>query len=371
MSFLKRFVREKHSTDSTQSTSKMISDHGSYIEDYPVASSFQDEDTRSNNNSESYIKKVLNNVRKPRTTPQTATQLTPQPIPASNVPARKSPSPQTRRSNQASIVDLKAKLRQLSGSADPTRTSVISVVDSVKSIAPEKNSFESELRHLHTRIRASITDELDASSAWKALAARLTHPDRPSEPLFTDIQLLNNRSKEDSPSDEILKTWSTTGRNRPRIQDLYNVLVDILQLKIAQRLKEEIEGTCVSLSLGADSEQIALQSNRHMNDTSDDSTANFSNMKACLSKVYQICFNDIDSKTDHFSPTSRTKIGEGSFGVVYKVKIDGQDMAVKVFKEDIQQIANEIEQLSALNHPNVLSLYGIAVGEESVCMITR
>ncbi|XP_003745554.2 interleukin-1 receptor-associated kinase 4 [Galendromus occidentalis] len=353
MSFLKKhFRRKKHSTGTTQSSGPIISGSDSYIEDFPVVSSMRDETTRSNNNSSSLIKKVIRASPKPQTAaPGQLSTLKLSPISRSQPP------------NQVSISILRSRLGELSGSVDPA-SSVRSLSGSVKTVAPERNSFGNELRHLDLKIRSSITNELDANNAWEALAGRLRHPDRPSDLLLTDIQLLNDEKKVKSPSEEILKTWSTTGRNRPRIQDLYDVLVDIKQLKIAQRLMREVTGTSISFDFATESGQVLMGS--------EVSTANFLNVPACLSNVYQICFNDMDTATDHFSHTSTAKIGEGNFGVVYKVRIDGEDMAVKFSKQDIKQIANEIEMLNTFDHPNVLSLYGIALGEgESFCLITR
>lgn len=349
--------RKKNSAGSAQSTSEIISHTGS-IGDFPVGtSSFQNGDTRSNNNgSSSNLKKVVRSRQEP-----VKAQLAPP-----SVSPRKSPSPRTRSSNQASMATLEAKLAELSGAVDPT-LSVRSITQSAKTIMPEKNNFDSELRHLDTKIRLSITTELDATNSWKLLAGKITHPDRPSEPLFTDLHLLNDPSKVRSMTEEILKTWSTTGRNRPRIRDLYDLLKEIMELKLAQGLQEAVLGTFVSLSPDEDSQQVSLWSNRFK----DKSSSAVRIPVEFPSNLYHICFGDLDSATDHFSPSSRTKIDEGNFGIVYKVKIDEEDMAVKVFKEDINQIANEIEKLSSFSHPNVLSLYGYSVGPDLVCIVTR
>eukprot|EP01083_Nonionella_stella_P059487 155619_1 len=73
------------------------------------------------------------------------------------------------------------------------------------------------------------------------------------------------------------------------------------------------------------------------------------------------------------------KVASGSFGHVYKAKLWGTDVAVKVLKnlhdrrmsQLLVDIKREIYTLSVLRHPNILMLMGACMDKQSLCMITE
>jgi len=58
--------------------------------------------------------------------------------------------------------------------------------------------------------------------------------------------------------------------------------------------------------------------------------------------------------------SNQVKIGEGGFGIVYKAKWDGIEVAIKEMKskEKEKLIRNELDKMSQLSHENIVSLFG-------------
>ncbi|EPS61911.1 hypothetical protein M569_12881 [Genlisea aurea] len=75
-------------------------------------------------------------------------------------------------------------------------------------------------------------------------------------------------------------------------------------------------------------------------------------------RTYSI--HEIEDATDNFS--SSNKIGEGSYGPVYKAVIDYTPVAIKVLKSELaegrKQFQREVEVLSKMRHPNLVILLG-------------
>lgn len=71
------------------------------------------------------------------------------------------------------------------------------------------------------------------------------------------------------------------------------------------------------------------------------------------------------------------KIGQGSFGKVYKGRLWGQEVALKVMrtdkmsKSDIEDFEMESELLKKLRHPNIVQFLGSCTSEGSLCIITE
>ncbi|KAL3508791.1 hypothetical protein ACH5RR_028192 [Cinchona calisaya] len=80
----------------------------------------------------------------------------------------------------------------------------------------------------------------------------------------------------------------------------------------------------------------------------------------------------IKAATDNFNPAN--KIGEGGFGPVYKgVLSDGTVIAVKQLssksKQGNREFVNEIGMISALQHPNLVKLYGCCIEGNQLLLI--
>ncbi|EFJ04289.1 hypothetical protein SELMODRAFT_138945 [Selaginella moellendorffii] len=79
-----------------------------------------------------------------------------------------------------------------------------------------------------------------------------------------------------------------------------------------------------------------------------------------LLKYTQFTFEELRDITDNFSENN--KIGEGSYGHVYKGTLHRTNVAVKVLRHDSwqgpQEFEQEVEVLSRLHHPHIVLLLG-------------
>ncbi|XAR72321.1 Non-specific serine/threonine protein kinase [Bertholletia excelsa] len=72
-------------------------------------------------------------------------------------------------------------------------------------------------------------------------------------------------------------------------------------------------------------------------------------------------YHELEMATHNFDPSN--ELGDGGFGIVYHGKLqDGREVAVKRLYENnwkrVSQFMNEVEILTRLRHPNLVTLYG-------------
>lgn len=77
--------------------------------------------------------------------------------------------------------------------------------------------------------------------------------------------------------------------------------------------------------------------------------------------VHLFDYNELEEATNNFD--SKNELGDGGYGTVYKGKLrDGRVVAVKRLYENnckrVEQFMNEIDILTRLHHPNLVTLYG-------------
>ncbi|KAL2331313.1 hypothetical protein Fmac_018894 [Flemingia macrophylla] len=89
-------------------------------------------------------------------------------------------------------------------------------------------------------------------------------------------------------------------------------------------------------------------------------------------KTGYFSLRQIKAATDNFDPAN--KIGEGGFGPVYKgVLSDGAVIAVKQLssksKQGNREFINEIGMISALQHPNLVKLYGCCIEGNQLLLV--
>ncbi|PSR88301.1 Leaf rust 10 disease-resistance locus receptor-like protein kinase [Actinidia chinensis var. chinensis] len=105
----------------------------------------------------------------------------------------------------------------------------------------------------------------------------------------------------------------------------------------------------------------------YTSDISSNSTSShpFANEKLEGSSAYYgvpvFSYTELEEATHNFDPSK--ELGDGGFGAVYHGKLrDGREVAVKRFYEHrykrVKQFMNEIEILTYLSHPNLVTLYG-------------
>uniref|UniRef100_A0A3Q3J5M6 Protein kinase domain-containing protein n=1 Tax=Monopterus albus TaxID=43700 RepID=A0A3Q3J5M6_MONAL len=76
-------------------------------------------------------------------------------------------------------------------------------------------------------------------------------------------------------------------------------------------------------------------------------------------------FEDIQREDIHVEAA----VGRGTFGVVFKAKWKGKDVAIKTIESENERNAFlvELRQLSRVNHPNIVKLYGSC--DNPVCLV--
>jgi mitogen-activated protein kinase kinase kinase 7 len=64
-------------------------------------------------------------------------------------------------------------------------------------------------------------------------------------------------------------------------------------------------------------------------------------------------------------------LGKGSYGTVYRANWRSLSVAVKVFQTEAERAAFAVEltQLSRVNHPNIVRLYGASTQHPNICLV--
>eukprot|EP01018_Ginkgo_biloba_P000736 Gb_02004 [translate_table: standard] len=89
-------------------------------------------------------------------------------------------------------------------------------------------------------------------------------------------------------------------------------------------------------------------------------------------KYNSFSLEEIKAATTDFHPEN--KIGEGGFGAVFKgILPDGRKVAIKQLsstsRQGTREFGNEIGTISAVQHPNLVKLYGCCVGGEELMLV--
>lgn len=230
---------------------------------------------------------------------------------------------------------------------------------------------DTELRFLPGRARSLLVNLLDAGDGWKKILYLITHPDHSDRKLFNadHAWVLENETRR-SRTDEILKSWSTTGRNRPKIRDLLCLLKEAEQYRAAS-----IIATDVLQEAPADEDDESVQELLYQLDMEPsappqsvtDSTPDVNSTES--SDALEIPYAVLVRATRNF----HTKVGEGAFGIVYKGTLpDGRTVAVKCLKETFpNKFLSEVELLRRLSHPNLLPLVGVANDSRHCCIVYK
>ncbi|XP_077487477.1 interleukin-1 receptor-associated kinase 4-like [Amblyomma americanum] len=232
-----------------------------------------------------------------------------------------------------------------------------------------------ELRFLPDHARLRLTTVLDAGDGWRKILHLITHPDDSGRMLFNadHARVLENYTR-GSRSDEILKTWSTTGRNRPKISDLVDLLkqaelhraASIVEVEVLQQAPGDNEDVDDDLLDEPDLGPPPPVPSENCDDDVPDEIIN---------EAPRFRYDYLARATGNFCdvPVSEggSKVGEGAFGVVYKGKLpNGSVVAVKRMKESLpEQFLAEVRLLQRHSHPNLLPLIGICYDTANSCLV--
>jgi len=259
-----------------------------------------------------------------------------------------------------------------------------------------------ELRKLPPRFRMKLAQMLDLGDAWKKLMATIPSELRPDQPKYTseDINLverygLTNRKM---CGEILLDEWSTSGRNRPKVEDLYELLKQCELFRAADFVAAEIldiptptrpnEGPAKVIPIAELNSQLSNSDNFNANFREtfclNDEISTDPNLETIIDKLNNYDYQStrtllnfpvesLESATKQFDDSFR--VGSGAFGIVYSLDLRprGPRLAIKVLHPSSSvaedQFVTEIQVLSKYKHENLVSLYGFSSNGPRFCLI--
>ena len=242
---------------------------------------------------------------------------------------------------------------------------------------------------------------------WKALASKIG--------LYKQTDI-NNFGRTSSPTEALIADWSLTGSN---VDELFTLIFKICNREAFDFLKGSgfvTKSLSDSLNLANVREPVPKRTdhlpthlqNRNQNDRSltnrgtnldsqmfrnvtdkdlslsivseqrENMTDNEILQRLRNTGLIEFSYSEICTATDHFNDAEGFKLGEGSFGSVYKGELHHTVFAIKKLslKDTMQsrsaglgQFAVEVLTLTRYRHPNLLELAGYSLDPKAPCLI--
>lgn len=257
-----------------------------------------------------------------------------------------------------------------------------------------------ELRHIEVSKIIKLSTIIDKGEVWRKLLEELTKKqarsfdgNRPCPRLDLTTENINlieqQMSCGKSSGLALLKHWSITGRRRPTVRTLIGYL-NVCNLKWAEEyVYESILGLQKMVPSIQHANQAMLQIAPPKPQVREiDPAFKFDSLDKLIDKLNKQCtrynFSEIYSSSNGFcdkpfdlNSMIGTKIGEGRFSSVYRCKtqsLPSEDddysepdtVAAKLLKSEcnMDYLANEINLMSRISHPNLVQLLGVSFGKE-------
>ncbi|XP_015908130.2 interleukin-1 receptor-associated kinase 4 [Parasteatoda tepidariorum] len=234
--------------------------------------------------------------------------------------------------------------------------------------------LETKLRHLKLGEINQLSAILLLNDSWRDLAAVIRDPDNPSYFLYdTDnIRLLDDKRKcGKNPAEALLEHWGTYGKSQPNIKNLLFYLNEANLLRAvhfvkSQFLKNNIPETHIETE---ELETIINIENKN-------ALASELNCVDRMSKEFNLDgitvypFEALAKATMNFSERNGSKIGEGTYGMVFQGKVSDKIVAIKKLKNNVdKQFFTELNILSRFKHKNLLPLLGCSLTGSECCLV--
>ena len=207
--------------------------------------------------------------------------------------------------------------------------------------------------------------------------------------------------------DILLDEWGTSGRVRPTVADLYLLCSSLELFRAADFLLEQLMGGqrpsrtfCLAVNGGAEAEVVDVNQRYHIPPNVDTAELN-KQLDSLIVESEELkpgsgdCLSQLQSPLPHFTfsflqtitnnfcdlpfSSGGNKIGAGAFGSVYHGKLSGQlglvntSVAVKRILRDLvkneEQFNNEVEMMSLVSHPNLLTLLAYSCDGDDLCLL--
>ncbi|KAG8177749.1 hypothetical protein JTE90_008851 [Oedothorax gibbosus] len=197
----------------------------------------------------------------------------------------------------------------------------------------------SKIRHLGLRERNKLTAILSVAHCWKDLAAVIRDPDHTEEYLYTS-QNIDILDLQPNPAAAFLENWSTTGRIQPNLQDLLEALKEAHLLRAVHFVQHEL------LKDETNQDEPTTEELKTIVPRESDPYSHFDSIVDQLqgidiSDLKLFPYDDLAKATRNFCnlkpEDGGCKIGEGSYGSVYRASLLGVEVAVKQLKEAIDR----------------------------------
>lgn len=272
-------------------------------------------------------------------------------------------------------------------------------------------SLETELRFVPAQGRAQLCNILGANTeTWKSFMSKIPASRTDGRPMYSqeDIQTIENVSSGNNAVDTLLDEWGTTGRKRPTLQDLANILradeeftralycvaTDILNFNDIDEIPYSAAEADPILLNGLPLEFESLASTNHTMMTHLDEEKFEANVQNDLATtecpfsigadVPRLNYSYLCNITSNFSEIPLTRpgagswLGQGSFGSVFHGTMHGQlgidgPVAVKRLNSDTDRLDSmfnaEIECMRYAVHMNILQLLAYSNDGAYLCLV--
>lgn len=252
--------------------------------------------------------------------------------------------------------------------------------------------LNTELRHIEGSHLTKLSSIIDTSKDWDKLLEELCRPQTrhaPSRPILNlsldSINLIRNQlDRGKSPTFALLNHWAISGRRRPTLKSLLNLL-RTCNLKWAENYLctavLDVDPPPERVPISSVNQQVAaIVQQPHLKIESEFKFRNLAELiQGIDSRVARYSFASIYESTNHFchepyDPVKArgSRIGEGRFSSVYRAAthLEGSSrrhsdiVAAKLLKSDCNMhfLTNEINLMFKVKNENILQLLGISLG---------
>ncbi|CAH1389049.1 unnamed protein product [Nezara viridula] len=260
------------------------------------------------------------------------------------------------------------------------------------SILPVDGNVDVEIRKLNAKSVLELSHILDVEESWKLVMANIedveTGASKYKVEHMTLIETASENQKRSSTA-ILLEEWGTSGRKRPHISDLLNILVKTELYRAADYVSvhllnqappsRPINGPAAPVAIPEEILEPSAPPLSFCSSECQDETAPLPEANKEVMKpgeiIQQVSYQTLMYGTDDFSDDK--KIGTGGFGTVYLCNLHFGKVAVKRLHDSeaaiqeltCDQFSTEINLLSGVIHQNILPVIGYSNDGPYKCLI--
>ncbi|XP_025406971.1 interleukin-1 receptor-associated kinase 4-like [Sipha flava] len=230
-----------------------------------------------------------------------------------------------------------------------------------------------EVRKMDPALRFDLINLLNINEGWKTLMTKVTVDCNPNNNLkytYDHVKLIENASKLQQRfcSEIFLEEWGTSGKIRPNLQTLMNLLYEVNLIRAAEAIASKISKDCMTTRMTSFKNILENDENTDDYSNSENFRPTILNTSLTLKNIerfdeIRIPYETLYHATNGFSDSCL--IGSGGYSKVFKAELNNRTVAIKrmekVYEErDIKQYLNEIDNILKFKHVNLLPLLAIS-----------